>query len=94
VEDGEAIMDYISVEIARDGVPYEVSAKIEEHGKYETGLDMLGGRWYDITEDPTFTEFICLDDHDVEIELTLKEIFIAEERMVEDYWYEVLGVAV
>jgi len=80
--------EYIFVEIARDGVPYEVSAKVVEQGKYDTGLDMLGGRWYDVTEDPSFTEFTCLDDHDVEIELTLKEIFIAEERMVEKFWLD------
>jgi hypothetical protein len=97
MEDGEAMMEYISVEIARDGVPYEISAKIEEHGKYETGLDMLGGRWYNITEDPMLTEFTCLDEHGVELQLTLKEVLIAEERMVEkywsdsDYWLDIIG---
>lgn len=79
-------MKYATAYITRDGVEYEVSAKLYEHGEADEGVDDLGGMWMELVEDPVFIEFYGEDDDGVELVLTPKEMFNIEEQMIDQYW--------
>lgn len=79
--------DYFSTCIARQGQEIEVTAKLYDHGKVDSGYDRwTGGKYSYVNEDPIFTEYVAFDDYGVELSLTQKEIRFIEKRLIEAYW--------
>ena len=83
-------MNYYRAYITRGGKEHEVVAKLSNDGTYETGYEPETGPWIEIMCGPEWTEFICFDDHGVELQLTHGEIEYCIEQLNHTYWEEVL----